>query len=481
MTNLVSAFLQEPPFSFNVLFLPDSAGLEAISLYPEAMLKRFTDRLLREDVNMHGFILSCADRQIANIYWHPFLEGQPHRMYSVSKTMTGIAIGMLVDDGVLSLDQAICGFFPDLLPPDPPEALMRLNLRDMLRMAACYRKTAYRENIDRNWTVPFFNSVPDHEPGTVFCYDTGCSQVLAALVRRISGQEVMEFLDDRLFRPLGLQDSRFWLRDPSGCCQGGTGLCMSLRDLHRVSLCLLHGGEGLIPRWYTEEMGKKHIDTSLQEKKEEQYGYGWQCWRIRTGWAMYGMGGQLSVLLPDRQAVFSTIADTRLDPFGVQRIYDAFFDEIYPFLPDSEPAPPISLLLPASSLPDSLQFPDLPESTWLFPENNPLGLTSVRLTPVFLSFTRGTQTVRLPYARGITLETAWPGHADVPALVSAARIGPEDLRIRCFAIGNTPCGFDLILSINGPYLTIKSRCSSDPLTREYDGIASGILQKGVSF
>ena len=198
-------------------------------------------RLQREDVNMHGFLLTVRGRQKATAYYRPFREGQPHRLYSVSKTMTGVAVGMLADEGKLDLNQHVADFFPDLLPLHPDERILRQTVRDMLRMATCYDQTVYREREDVDWTRPFFTGVPTHEPGTVFNYDTGASQVLASLVRRLSGLEVIDFLENRLFTPLGLQDERFWLKDPSGCCQGGTGLCMSLRDLNRVALCLMDG------------------------------------------------------------------------------------------------------------------------------------------------------------------------------------------------------------------------------------------------
>ena len=236
-------------------------------------IQRFVERLNREDVNMHGFILSVQGQEKVRAYYAPYQEGQPHRMYSVSKTMTGLAIGMLAEAGKLSLDQHIVEFFPDWLPENPSAYLTALTLRDMLRMATCYRQTAYREGVDENWAYSFFVGKPDHAPGTVFFYDTGCSQVLAALVKRLSGQEVMDFLEERLFTPLGCSDPRYWLRDPSGCCQGGTGLCMSLRDLHRVAQCLLDGGRGLVPGWYVEQMGKKLIETLLQGNEEERYGY----------------------------------------------------------------------------------------------------------------------------------------------------------------------------------------------------------------
>ena len=185
-----------------------------------ARIDAFVKRLQKEDVNMHGFILSVNGQEKAKAYYAPFQEGIPHRMYSVSKTMTGIAVGMLIDDGKLSMDDHIVDFFQDWLPENPDGKLLRLTIRDMLRMSTCYRWTTYREGIDENWAQTFFTGTPTHEPGTVFYYDTGCSQVLAALVKRLSGREVIDFLEERLFSPLGCQDDRYWLRDPSGCCQG---------------------------------------------------------------------------------------------------------------------------------------------------------------------------------------------------------------------------------------------------------------------
>ena len=434
----------------------------------------FAARLEREDVNMHGFLLSVDGQEKAKAYYAPFREGQPHRLYSVSKTMTGLAIGMLMDQGRLSMDSHITDFFPDYLPAEPDERLLRLTLRDMLRMATCYRATAYREGVDENWTRPFFTCHPDHEPGTVFYYDTGCSQVLAALVERLSGQDVLAFLEERLFRPLGCEDERYWLRDPSGCPQGGTGLCMSLRDYHRVSLCLLDGGQGLVPGWFVREMGQKQIETALQDKEEEQYGYGYQCWRTRAGWAMYGMGGQLSILCPDRKAVLSTLADTRLDPAGVQRIYNAFFEEVYPYIGVEDMAPE-ALSLAVKPLPDHPEIPGRVTGLYAFAPDNPLGIRSLRLEDGLLSYENARGPVSLAFRRGQVLETAYPGWPEVPALVSAGWLNPDLLRIRCFAVGNAPCGFDMLLSFRNSRVTVQCRCSGDPVTKGYDGATSGLL------
>ena len=439
-------------------------------------IDRFIRRLEKEQVNLHGFLLSVNGRETAGGYAPPFMEGQPHRLYSISKTFTGIAVGMLMDDGLLSLDDRIADYFRGWLPENPDGQLLRLTIRDMLRMATCYCQTAYREGVDDNWAKAFFTGAPTHEPGAVFHYDTGCSQVLGALVRRLSGLEVMDFLEERLFTPLGMEDRRFWLRDPSGCCRGGSGLCMSLRDLHRASLCLQDGGRGLIPAWYVEQMSRRQIETPLQTNEEERYGYGWQCWRTRAGWAMYGMGGQLAVFCPEKKALLCTIADTRLDPFGVQRIYNAFFEELYPFLETMDgPAERFSLRLPSVSNTSAFAFPEA--GPYEFPAGNPLSLREMTLTADGLVYENARGRVSLPLTMGGLREIPFPGWPEEAAVAAAGWIGENLLLARCHAIGEAPCGFEMLLSFSEERLTVQARRSKDPLTEGYEGTASGMRRR----
>lgn len=432
----------------------------------------FVGRLRREDVCMHGFLLSVGGNVKASAYYAPFREGQPHRMYSVSKTMTAIAIAILMEEGKLGLDDHIVDYFQDYLPADPDPRLLRLKLRDMLRMATCHASTAYREGIDENWTKPFFTVRPTHEPGTVFYYDTGCSQVLASLVKRLSGMEVIDFLNERVFGPIGARDERFWLRDPSGACQGGTGLCMSLRDLHKVARLLMEGGRGIVPGWFCAEMGKKHSVNALHPNREESSGYGWQVWCTRAGWAMYGLGGQLAVVCPEKDALLCTIADTRLDPVGVQRIYDAFFEEIYPYI-GQEDMSPVSLALRTHAVDNNPAFAMRAAGPFFFDEGNPLGLRSVELRDGELLWENTLGKHPLRFGVGENVVDTFPGWPQTPTLCSGGWIAPGLLRVRCFLIGNAPCGVDMLLLFQNGCLTVQARRSHDPATELYEGVASG--------
>ena len=133
---------------------------------------KFVERLEQENVAMHGFELRLDGMIRAEGYYAPFNKGEMHRMYSVSKTVTGLGIGLLVGEGKLKLTDHIADFFTDYLPAHPDPRLMRLTIHDMLRMATCHRKTTYREYEDYNFATSFFTTTPTHEPGTMFNYDT---------------------------------------------------------------------------------------------------------------------------------------------------------------------------------------------------------------------------------------------------------------------------------------------------------------------
>ncbi|MBP3647467.1 MAG: serine hydrolase [Clostridia bacterium] len=431
---------------------------------------RFLDRIERERVNLHGFELREGGKIRAEGYYAPFQKGQPHRMYSVSKSMVSLAIGMLEMDGKLSLDDRIVTHFPDKLPPQPDERLLHLTIRDMLRMATCHRKTTYREGIDEDWAATFFTVVPTHEPGAVFHYDTSCSQVLGALVERLSEQKLLDFLDTRLFAPIGADDPKRWLTDPSGVAQGGTGLMMSLRDMAKVAQLAMDGGRGLIPADYLASATAKQIETLMQGNPEERFGYGWQFWRTRDGWAMYGMGGQLAVAHPGSNLLLCTIADTRLDPYGVQRIYNAFFDEIIAHCGETSSdedgqalANRLANLHVCGVLHDA-SHALLAQGTYQISDDN---LQSVQLTQnsVRLNWTHAVHEFRWD-TLGAVREDRFCG---VPCLISAGMADCRTLHVQCRLIGDAPCGMDMLFSVENACMTAVLRRSSDPMTAGYDG------------
>lgn len=435
---------------------------------------RMLERL--EGVCMHGFELHVGGKIAAEGYWKPFCKGQPHRMYSVSKSVVSIAIGILMSEGKLSLEDKITDYFPEYVPDAPDGRLMRLTIRDMLRMATCHANTTYREGVDDNWEKTFFTVPPTHESGTMFNYDTSCSQVLAALVQKLSGQPLLDFLRERLFKPLGFEDEVRWLKDPSGVPQGGTGLIMSLRDLGKLGRCVMNGGDGLIPADYIRQATSRQILTYAQTPREEQYGYGYQFWRMRCGWAMYGMGGQYVIACPEKDVMLCTIADTRLQG-NVQMICDAFFEEIVAHVgEEGNPADDARLQAALSNL--KVLAVKHCGGEWIsdterYAMQGDSPLQQVELSADSMTLYWQDKTERLHW-EGFGKCTPGQWSDGVPTLTSAGLTEDGALHVRVQQIGDAPCGAEIACYRKEGSISLRMRKCSNPATNRYEGIFWGV-------
>lgn len=305
---------------------------------PSEAVERFLDIVKKRNVNIHSFMMTRGNQVFAEGYYKPFGPDFVHRMYSAGKSFVSVAIGMLEEEGKLKIMDKICDYFPDKMPEGGVHPyIAATRIVDMLRMASPHKATTYKRYGSDDWVKSFFDIQPDHVPGTVFCYDTSATHVLSALVERLSGMELMEYLKEKMLYKLGVSESAAFLKDPMGVSQGGSGLMCTMRDLAKFAYVCLNGGrlkeEQLIPAAYLREATKKQMDTFMHPVVDEQQGYGYQFWRMREdGFALFGMGGQLAVCFPKLDAMYVTTADTQGNPAGVQELYNAFYETIYPYL-----------------------------------------------------------------------------------------------------------------------------------------------------
>jgi hypothetical protein len=214
-----------------------------------------------------------------------------------------------------------------------------MKVRDLLLMATPYNHTTYTVH-DTHWAKTFFTAKATHKSGTVFNYDTSGTVTLNALVEKLSGQTVIDYLRPRLLEPLGFSPEAWCVERPEGGAWGGSGLLCSAHDLCCFGLFLLNRGNWkrtqLLSASYLEEACSPLIDNRVSVGSAEmQFGYGYQIWQTRyNSFCAFGMGSQLCLCVPEKDLVLVTTGDTQSMPHGQDVILDAFWKKVYPYIED---------------------------------------------------------------------------------------------------------------------------------------------------
>lgn len=287
-----------------------------------------------------------------------FVPDTAHILNSVSKTFTSTAVGFAISEGLLSLDDKIVDLFPESVPENASDTLKRVTVRHLLTMNSGHGTdpTGATRRGDGDWIRGFMEWPLEYEPGTCYCYNSLATYVLSAAVQKVTGQKVVDYLDTRLWQPLGIGKPK-WLESPAGINTGGWGLYLKTEDLARMGLCLLGGGKfagkQVIPAGWVAEMSAKQVtcvNAGMNERQLQEIqsnpehpayaayqpenndwiqGYGYQMWRCRHGaFRADGANGQYIIVIPDKDAVVVTTAHIR----NMQQELNLIWDHILPAL-----------------------------------------------------------------------------------------------------------------------------------------------------
>ena len=152
---------------------------------------------------MHSFIIVRHGHVVAQAWWSPYHARGPHALYSLSKSFTATAVGLAVAEGKLSVDDLVLKFFPDDAPNKPAKNLEEMRVSDLLRMATGH-DTEPELTSETPWTTTFLAHPVPHKPGTHFLYDPSATYMLSAIVQKVTGKTLLDYLGPRLFEPLGI-------------------------------------------------------------------------------------------------------------------------------------------------------------------------------------------------------------------------------------------------------------------------------------
>jgi CubicO group peptidase (beta-lactamase class C family) len=301
------------------------------------------DRLPEE---CHSLMVVRHGHVVAEGWWAPFSASRPHLLYSLTKSFTGVAAGIAIGDGLLSLDTRL----GDVLPAYDSA----LTVEHLLTMTAGHAGDSLTEawTLEPHDLVRGFLRVPFPYPaGTRHAYDNATSFVLARIVERVTGRSLPDFLDERLFAPLGIAGAE-WDRVASGETFGFHGLHLTTEAVAAFGELLLRGGRRLIPRDWVARATTRRAETLQFEDGsrtiDHLQGYGYHLWMSRHGYRGDGAFGQFCLVIPSHDLVVAVTAAT---PHG-QAVLDAVWDCLLPAVDVAAPDDPsLPLRLKRLSLP----------------------------------------------------------------------------------------------------------------------------------
>lgn len=314
--------------------LPENEGVSSHSILD------FVEEIDHQRLELHSFMFIRHNKVLAEGYWTPYKADIPHLMNSVSKTFTSTAIGFAVKEKRLTTDDKVISFFPDDLPAVVSPYLEQLSIKHLLTMSTGQDPAPAFYITDKNWVKSFLATPIVNEPGKLFSYNSYASYMLSAILQKVTGMSVFDYLTPRLFEPLGIKDV-VWETDPNGVSAGGWGLRIKTSDMAKLGRFYLQQGKWnnkqLLPASWIKEATSVQIyqvdePTFEQEMHDEgAQGYGYQIWRsTHNSYRADGARGQLIVVMPDQDAILITTGRVH----DMRKILTIFWEHLFPGIRD---------------------------------------------------------------------------------------------------------------------------------------------------
>jgi CubicO group peptidase (beta-lactamase class C family) len=316
---------------------PGEQGVKAAGIidFLDAVEKEAQEKKSQE---LHSFMLIRHGFVVAEGWWSPYEAHKPHMLFSLSKSFTSSAIGFAVKEELIKLDDYVVSFFPEDVPETLSENLAAMRIRHLLSMSTGNAEDTmeylFKEG-DGNWVRGFFSVPVEYTPGTYFLYNTGATYMLSAIIQKITGQTLMEYLKPRLFDPLSI-DGATWETCPRGINTGGFGLKIKTEDIAKFGQLYLQKGmwEGkcILPPEWIEKATTEQISNGAKDNSDWTQGYGFQFWRCRhEAYRGDGAFGQYCIVLPRYDAVVAITSGVD----DMQVVLNLIWEHLLPAMSDS--------------------------------------------------------------------------------------------------------------------------------------------------
>ena len=424
---------------------------------------------------VQGFMLLRHGNVAAEGWWTPYGPQSPHSLYSLSKSFTSTGIGLAMQEGLLTLDDPVLKFFPDDAPANPSGNLKAMRVRHLLSMNTGHKEDTtehvfrdlyqvslfgqgarHKENMtghalrgeNDNWPRAFLSLPVEYQPGTWFVYNTAATYMLSAIITKLTGEPLLDYLRPRLLDPLGIENPT-WENDPRGVNIGGSGLYIKTEDIGRFGQMYLQKGtwDGkriLTQEWVSAATSAHSDNSNTQTNPDWTVGYGYQFWRCRHDCHRGdGAFGQYCIVMPEQDAVLAIIGGVQ----DMQAVLNKVWENLLPAMrPEALPVDrqangELCDKLAALSLPLPKGQPSTPRAEQWSGKTYKLEINDLKLEGVAIKFgdERSTLVVRdereehliqVGYARWLKGTTDLRGRGNEPVAACGAWTTEDTYEVR---------------------------------------------------
>ena len=280
---------------------PQKIAPTTVGIEPKQFMLMYDSLMTSDLTEIHHLVVMVDGKIAGELHPAPFKVEHKHTLYSVSKTFVAVAVGLAVDDGLLNVEDAFVKFFPEYINDEIDVRLRDIKIKDMLTMQSGFKTNGGMRNSQEKWVEYYMTRPLVADPGTRYSYDSIETYLLSALVQKVTGKNVLELLNERIFGPMGISDVE-WEMSPEGIVTGGWGIYLSSHSQALFGQLLLQKGnwEGkqLISSEWLNEMMYPHVVRDAND-------YGYQIWlcEYAGAWRADGAMGQYIIIVPQKNMV----------------------------------------------------------------------------------------------------------------------------------------------------------------------------------
>ena len=281
--------------------IPEKVAPSSVGIEPKQLMLMYDSLMNTNPTEIHHVIVMVDGKIAGELHPKPFRAEHRHTLYSVSKTFTAVAVGLAVDDGLLSVDDTLDKFFPEYIDDKIDPRIRQIKVKDILTMQSGFKTQTGMRNKQDHWIEYYLSRPLVADPGTRYSYDSIETYLLSAIVQKVTGKNVLELLNERIFHPMGINDVE-WELCPDGIVVGGWGIYLSAYSQALFGQLLIQkgnwNGKQLISEKWVNEMMTVRVVRDAND-------YGYQTWLCEYpgAWRADGAFGQYIIMIPQKNMV----------------------------------------------------------------------------------------------------------------------------------------------------------------------------------